>query len=389
MKRIIILLSLLTLLLVGLALGPKVAEYKGYVLVVMENGTLQMSIFGLLFSLCLSLICLWVVIWLSKRLMRLLSGSHSWLGNWGERKKQTAFERGLFALAEGNYEQAQAQLSKIEQDDFNGLNLLAAAEVAINLQQQDKARYLWKLASSYPQASLAANLCLIKDQLHHKQHVEALQIIHNLDEKQQGNPGIIKLWASALAQSGKWTELQEKLVGWKKALGSEYENWVQQTSEGSFAEIASKHGANQLKQTWQEAPRATRKDPARQAAYINQLIKQGMFQDAEKALLEYQKSGPHPLLLPLFKGLKLPFPTASIKKLEDWLKVDGNNITLLSTLGHLAFHAKDDVLAEKALSKAIKLGNRSQDLLLLANLREAQNDNVQAIQLYKASMSKA
>jgi HemY protein len=386
MKRILILLSLLALLLVGLALGPKIAEYKGYVLVVMENGTLQMSIFGLLFSLCMSLICLWLVIWLGRKIIRLFSGSHSWLGSWGERKKQQAFEQGLFALAEGNYAQAQSQLGKIEQEDFNGLNLLAAAEVAINLQQEEKARYLWKLASSYPQAALAANLCLIKDQLHHKQSSEALQIIHSLDEKQQANAGIIKLWASALAQSGRWTELQEKLVGWKKALASDYDKWLQRTSEGSFAEIASKHGANQLKQTWLDAPRAFRKDPARQAAYISQLMKQGMFQDAEKALVEYQRSGPHPLLLPLFKDLKLPNPTASIKKLENWLKIDGNNITLLSTLGHLAFHARDNVLAEKALNKAIKLGNRPQDLLLLANLREAQHDNVQALQLYKQSM---
>ena len=62
------------------------------------------------------------------------------------------------------------------------------------------------------------------------------------------------------------------------------------------------------------------------------------------------------------------------------------NVDLLSALGHVAYNANDKVLAEKALSKAIKLGNRQEDLILMASIKESQNDQTQALQLYKQSM---
>jgi HemY protein len=242
------------------------------------------------------------------------------------------------------------------------------------------------MATTYDKSALAGKLCLIRDALQHHKPDEAITLIQSLSEKQQSQTAVLKLWAQALGQAGQWQELKDKLKGWKKALGNDYEPLMQQASKGNFAEIASKEGASQLKQNWQSLPRATRKDPAQQAAYIQQLIEQGMHADAEEALLEYQHSGPHPLLVPLFKQIKLPNPTGAIKKLEDWLKKDDLNVELLSALGHIANNANDKVLAEKAIGKAIKLGNRQADLVLMASIKESQDDQKQALQLYKQSM---
>ena len=93
------------------------------------------------------------------------------------------------------------------------------------------------------------------------------------------------------------------------------------------------------------------------------------------------------MLLPLYKELRLSHPTTALKQLEQWLKVDDMNVELLSTLGTLAYHANDLSLAEKALSKAIKLGNRQQDILLLAKIKESQQDDQQALALYKQSLA--
>jgi len=93
------------------------------------------------------------------------------------------------------------------------------------------------------------------------------------------------------------------------------------------------------------------------------------------------------MLLPLYKELRLSHPTRALKQLEQWLKVDDMNVELLSTLGTLAYHANDLSLAEKALSKAIKLGNRQQDILLLAKIKESQQDDQQALALYKQSLA--
>jgi HemY protein len=386
MSQLIRIILVLVILLISVVIAAMIFDDSGYVMVEFNGWVVEMNVW----SLCLSLIAIFVALMLINLLVKVslaaASGSKNWLGNWGSRKKQKAFTNGLIALAESNYLVARENFKKIENEDFDGINLLAAADAEIQLGQPEQAKGYWLMAKTYEKSALAANLCLIRDALQHYQSDEAIRLIQSLSEKQQSQPQVLKLWAQALGQSGKWQELKDKLKGWKKALGDDYDSLMQQASKGHFAEIASKEGAGQLKQNWQSLPRATRKDPAQQAAYIQQLIDQGMHFDAEQALIEYQSSAPHPLLLPLFKQIKLPNPSGAIKKLESWIKKDDVNVELFSTLGHLAFNANDTLLAEKALSKAIKLGNRKEDLVLMSSIRESQDDQEQALLLYKQSM---
>lgn len=387
MNQLIRIFMVLVILLIGLVLAVMVFDDGGYVFVEFNSWVIEMNVWSLSLSLIFIFIGLMLINLLVNTSLAAASGSRNWLGNWGTRKKQQAFTSGLIALAETNYLLAKSHLGKIEDENFDGINLLAAAEAEVQLGETNKAIEYWQKAAQYNKSALAAQLCLIRHALQQQKPADAIQQIQNLNEKQQSQKAVVQLWAQALGQAGNWHELQNKLKGWKKTLGDDYEPLMQQASKGNFAEIASKEGASQLKQNWQALPRATRKDPAQQAAYIQQLIDQGMFADAETALVEYQKSGPQPLLLPLFKQLRLPNPAAAIKQLESWIKRDDLNVDLLSALGHLANNANDKQLAEKALAKAIKLGNRQEDLVLMASIKESQDDQAQALQLYKQSMS--
>jgi HemY protein len=386
MSHLIRIFLVLVILLIGLVVAAMFFDDSGYVMVEFNGWVVEMNVWSLSLSLIAIFVGLMLINLLVKTSLAAASGSKSWLGNWGNRKKQKAFTAGLIALAETNYLIARENFNKIENEDFDGINLLAAAEAEKQLGQPEQAKSYWRLAATYEKSTLAATLCLIRDALQHHLPDEAITLIQGLNQKQQAQTPVLKLWAQALGQAGKWQELKDKLKGWKKALGNDYELFMQQASKGNFAEIASKEGAGQLKENWQSLPRSTRKDPAQQAAYIQQLIDQGMNADAELALVEYQSSAPHPLLIPLFKLIKLPNPAASIKKLEAWLKQDSLNVELLSALGHIAFNANDKQLAEKALAKAIKLGNRREDLVLMASIKESQDDQKQALQLYKQSM---
>jgi HemY protein len=386
MRHLIRIFLVLVILLIGVVIAAMIFDDSGYVMVEFNSWVVEMNVWSLSLSLIAIFVGLMLINLLVKTSLAAASGSKNWLGNWGDRKKKKAFTAGLIALAETNYLLARENFNKIENEDFDGINLLAAAEVELQLGQPEQAKRYWRLAATYEKSSLAANLCLIRDALLQHQSDDAITLIQSLNEKQQAQTPVLKLWAQALGQAGKWQELMGKLTGWKKALGQDYALLMQQASKGHFAEIASKEGAEQLKQNWTSLPRNTRKDPAQQAAYIQQLIDQGMHGDAELALVEYQKSAPHPLLIPLFKLIKLPNPTSAIKTLETWLKQDGLNVELLSALGHIAFNANDKLLAEKALAKAIKLGHRREDLVLMASIKESQGDQQQALQFYKQSM---
>jgi HemY protein len=386
MRQLIRIVLVFLILLITVAIAAMIFDDSGYVMVEFNGWVVEMNVWSLSLSLIAVFVGLMFINLLVKATLSAASGSKIWLGNWDTRKKQKAFTAGLIALAETNYLLARENFSKIENEDFDGINLLAAAEAEIQLGQPEQAKHYWRMATTYEKSALAGKLCLIRDALQQHQPDEAITLIQSLSEEQQSQTAVLKLWAQALSQAGQWQELKDKLKGWKKALSNDYESLMQQASKGHFAEIASKEGAGQLKQNWQSLPRATRKDPAQQAAYIQQLIEQGMHADAEEALLEYQHSRPHPLLVPLFKQIKLPNPVGAIKKLEDWLKKDDLNVEFLSALGHIANNANDKVLAEKAIGKAIRLGNRQEDLVLMANIKESQDDQKQALQLYKQSM---
>jgi len=386
MSQLIRVFLVLIILLIAVVVAAMIFDDNGYVMVEFNGWVVEMNVWSLSLSLIAIFVGLMLINLVVKSSLAAALGSKNWLGNWGNRKKQNAFTAGLIALAETNYLVARENFNKITNQDFDGINLLAAAETEVQLGQPEQAKSYWHMATTYKKSALAANLFLIRDALQRSQSDEAIVLIHNLNEQQQTQSAVLKLWAQALGQLGKWQELQDKLKGWKKALGNDYEPLMQQASKGHFAEVASKEGAGQLKQNWQALPRATRKEPAQQAAYIQQLIEQGMHTDAGEALVEYQKSVPHPLLIPLFKQIKLPNPAMAIKKLESWLKQDDLNVDLLSALGHIAFNSSDKVLAEKALSKAIKLGARQEDLMLMATIKESQNNHIQALQLYKQSM---
>ena len=386
MSQLIRIFIVLLILLITVVIAAMFFDDSGYVMVEFNSWVVEMNVWSLSLSLIAIFVGLMFINLFVKTSLAAASGSRNWLGNWGSRKKQKAFTAGLIAMAETNYLIAREHFNKIKSEDFDGINLLAAAEAEIQLGQPEQAKRYWRMAVTYEKSNLAANLCLIRDALQRHQADEAIALIQSLSEKQQAQTPVVQLWAQALGQLGNWQTLKDKLKGWKKALGNDYAPLMQQASKGNFAEIASKEGASQLKQNWQSLPRATRKDPAQQAAYIQQLIAQGMHADAEYALVEYQPYAPHPLLMPLFKQIKLPNPAGAIKKLEHWLKNDDLNVALLSALGHIAFNAKDNLLAEKALAKAIKLGHQQEDLVLMASIKESQDDQKQALQLYKQSM---
>ncbi|WJG09574.1 heme biosynthesis HemY N-terminal domain-containing protein [Aliiglaciecola sp. LCG003] len=386
MKKIILLLLLIGIIVFGLAAGPALINYKGYFLIALESGTYQLSIFGMVFVLVTLFIVGWLTILLVKKLIDILAGSQDWLFGFSSRRKQKAFTQGLISLAEGNYLDARKSLDKIQNEDFDGINLLALAEAEVQLDNKSRARELWLTASNIEKTRLAANLCIIRDCIIENNCEQALTNINNLPEKQQNSVNVIKLWARCLEQTQKFSLLKDKLPKWKKPLGKEYDYWLLQAAKGEFAEIASKEGAHKLKEKWLELPRSARKEPGQIAAYAQQLIEQSMYEDAQSILVSNQKSGPVSVLFPLYRQLKNLQTNAAIKQLEGWLKSDDKNVELLSTLGQLALNMNDVLLAEKALTKAIKLDNNRRDVLLLAQIKEAQKDNIHALELYKKSI---
>ena len=379
---------LLGLLVVGIIAGPFIYDKLGYVLISLGNWTVETTLPGLVVAILLFWLLWEGTKWLLTKAFRLSKGSFDLFGSWQSRRQQVAFTKGLVALDEQNFHEAQKQLEKAAKADaFSGVDLLAAAQAALRLNQTDKARELWQKAARQPATELAATLNLVRLALKQENHAEALRLLEGLHDKHKDHPSVVAHWAEALAGLNRWHELKDKLKGWKKHLGMErYDHWMRAAALGTFAEIASKEGANELKARWQTLPRSARKDPAQQAAYVRQLISQDMHNDAVEALVSFLDA-PEPGLLALFKDIRAKQPTAALKKLENWLKQDDANIAVLSALGHLAYNAGEYRLAERVITRRLNLQQDKTDMLLLAQIKEATQQPMQALEIYKQTLS--
>lgn len=388
MRWLLIALGALAVLVAALVIAPMLIGEKGYVLIAIGDTAIEMTVISLVISIVVALVGWWILKKLFLWVMSLFKGSHRWFGSLGERRRRKAFYRGLQALVEGELSEAKKAFKQTTEGDFDGVNYLAAAQVARALDEKERVRYLLEQAEDYPRSRIAALIVQSRLDMEEGNYQNALNRLNSVEEKDAEHRQIVKLKAECLARQGHWQELQNNLGNWKKLLDrDDFVRWSQRIAKGKFAEIASKQGANALKQHWETLPRKLRHDTAYQAAYIQQLIDQGMHSDAQQCLLDWQKREVEPLFIPLMKQLNLANPAPLIKALEGWIKRDDKNAALYSTLGHVAFHAGDDVLAEKALLKSVKLSEDKTDLMLLSELSERRQDNAQALMFYKQGMN--
>ena len=390
MKWLVIALAVLAAFIIALIVGPMILGDTGYVLISLGNKAIEMTIISFGIIIICSLVG-WYLLWRATLwAISLLTGSHKWFGALGERKRKRAFYTGLQAMAAGDFTAAQKALSQTTNGDFEGVNYLASAQIAMNKGEQKKAEYFLLQACDYPNAKVAATLMMARLDAAHGKVNDALEKLNALPEDTQTNPQVVRLKAELLAELGQWNTLEENLSQWRKALSKEnYTLWSQRIAKGKFAEIASKQGASELKTYWQNLPRKMRHDDAYQAAYVQQLLAQGMHDDAQTCLVEWQKRGRKASLFPLFKQLNLPNAAPSLRLIEAWIKQAPEDASLYSTLGHVAHHSGDDVLAEKALLKATTLVANKEDLLLLASISERKQDAVAALQYFKEGQTVA
>lgn len=386
MRRLVIYLVIFVLALLAMIVAPSLVGEEGYVLISLGLWTFETTVVYGVFILLITGFAVYLLAKLILKSLGMMKGSSRWLGTWGSRKKQAAFERGLHAMIQGDFLAAREHMKNTESGDFDGVNYLVAAQAAKALGEVDKVDYLLNRAAESPAAEYTVQIIRARHAIEANDAKSALRYLDNVDENKKHTAAYKKLYASALAAAGEFEKLEGLLKPWKKALGNEYQHWQQQIAKGRLSEVASKQGAIQLDAFWQSLPRAQRNDNGYRAAYIEQLLAQGMHQNAERYLLEWQKKSPDNTLLPLMAKLQLANPASAIKRLENWIKQDSDNAELYSILGQIAYRANDFVLAEKALQKAVSLSPSPTDLQLLAAIKEHESQPDQALALYKQSI---
>lgn len=387
MRKLFVYIFLLILFFIGLLFGHAAVGEKGRIFIAMGDTRIQMTVISAVISLVFAFVVLVCVWWVIKRLVKMITGSRNWFGVLSRRKQSKAFFNAINACAIGDYENAHKYINKTFPGDFDGANYILAADIDRRVNNGNNVKTLLEIAETFPESEASAKTQQAAWFIQQHQFKQAELVLESIDAKAQQQAVVVRLWLSVLAALGKWALVKEKLSQHKKVLGSDYIQWAQQAVQGEFSEIASKQGANALKDKWESLPRPAKKDIANQIVYVQLLIDQGLSKDAEPILVELAKKSRNQAFYGLFKQLKHPSPIQAMRLIESWIKNDPSNAQLYSVLAHLAYNSGDHELAEKAIRKALELANNPEDARLLARLLEKQNAFEKANNVYRGLLS--
>ena len=316
-------LLLFALLLAGIVVGPMIAGHQGYVLIQTDNYNIETSVTGLAIIMILTMVVLFAIEWLLRRIFRTGAHTRGWFVGRKRRRARKQTEQALLKLAEGDYQQVE--------------NYLLAAEAA--QQRGDEARANQHLERATELAGddlIPVEITRVRLQLARNENHAARHGIDKLLEITPRHPEVLRLAEQAYIRTGAWNSLLDIIPSMAKANVSDEEHraeleqlaWI-----GLMDKTLADGGSEGLRDWWKSQNRKTRSQVALQVAMANRLIESDDHDTAQQIIIEGLKKHYDDRLVMPIPRLKTNNPEQLEKVLRQQIKTVGDRPLLWSTLG--------------------------------------------------------
>lgn len=361
------------LLVLAITIGLTLFAQKdpGYVLVSYSDWSMETSL-----SLFLvGLFVLFIAFYISLRLVFGTLQLPSWLGFWQRQRRavraRRRTNRGLIALAEGNWTQAEKDLSHAARASETPLiNYLGAARAA---QKQDaenrRDEYLSQAYESMPDAELAVGLTQAEVQLSHGQFEQALATLRHLRSIAPKHVHVLYLLKKLYEQLQSWDDLRDLIpeLGRYHVLGSEDLNTLEhRVSRKRLAAAGS--SLEMLQQCWEDLSKTLRHSPDLVYDYAVQLIHLDAAEQVEQTLREILKKQWDERLISLYGQVRGSDPNLQLGTAEHWLKEHEHHPELLLALGRICLYNQLWGKARSYLEASLGMEPRAETYCELGNL---------------------
>jgi HemY protein len=394
--RAVILLFLLLAATVALML--QIREDSGYVLLSYGSYSLETSLIVLLVALGASFALLYMAVRTVIGAIRIPKATRDYNRKRLRSRAANELQQGLLQLAEGNWSQAQKNLSRHAHDSQLAIVHYLSAARAAQRAHDTESRDAW-LAKAYqanPQAEIAIGLAKAELQLDEKQLVHALATLRRLREKNPKHPYVLKLLAQTHIQLNEWQELEQLLADLEQhhALGKQsmlelrQKLWIQrlqqitQTALEGRREIAAEH----IQALWKKTSRAEREDADRLIHFAKAHHAAGEDQIAAGLIEPVVKKTWHEDAVALYGWLDLSQKQA-LKTIELWLKKYGDQPALLLTAARVCIRYQLWGRARSWLNHLTTTTPSESAWRELAALEESQGNSAAAANAWRAAAS--
>ncbi|MDG9774441.1 protoheme IX biogenesis protein HemY [Klebsiella michiganensis] len=331
-------LLLFALLLAGIVVGPMIAGHQGYVLIQTDNYNIETSVTGLAIIMILTMVVLFAIEWLLRRIFRTGAHTRGWFVGRKRRRARKQTEQALLKLAEGDYQQVEKLMAKnADHAEQPVVNYLLAAEAA--QQRGDEARANQHLERATELAGddlIPVEITRVRLQLARNENHAARHGIDKLLEITPRHPEVLRLAEQAYIRTGAWNSLLDIIPSMAKANVSDEEHrteleqlaWI-----GLMDKTLADGGSEGLRDWWKSQNRKTRSQVALQVAMANRLIESDDHDTAQQIIIEGLKKHYDDRLVMPIPRLKTNNPEQLEKVLRQQIKTVGDRPLLWSTLG--------------------------------------------------------
>jgi len=330
MKLWFLILIAVALAVSAAALAPVFLADPGLVQIRFGNWTVEMSLLVLLLTVLLA----WALFHLLSRLWRLPAETARRLR---EDHALKQLEKGLLALSEGDWVNAERALQKSESAKGQGtVRFLAAARAADGQDAGDRAEYYLEQADSGGRKKhFLVELTRGRMLIDNRRFDEAIVVLEALNQGRSKNNQVLKLLSRCYKETARWKDLQNLLPAMRKG-GLIDEQQAQEWSvRAATADIQQCQDLGSLDAAWQALPKAMRSEAETVAAYANRASRLDGSDRTEAVIRAALKSHWHSSLLIPYGDPKASDAALRIKNCEKWLLDHPEDANLHLALGRL------------------------------------------------------
>lgn len=374
-------LIVFAVIVIAALVGLAISEHAGYVLISYDRFRYESSLWALLALLA----AIWLVVWLIRALLGLVTTSSGVVNPWSHRNRsrrvQIAIEQGQLDLAEGRWASAQRHLHRAAEAERQPLLYYLGAARAANEQGRydDSDTLLERALERQPQAELAIALNHAQLQLDRGDSDGALVTLQAMQERHPHNAQVLRQLQRLYRQRGEWSEVirlmpelrKDKVLPALELAELERRAWGENLSLAAYREQtgeADLTGLPALDKAWQQLSSAQRQEPTLVLAYAEQLRRLGADAQAEEVLRTAMKRDYNTHLARLYGLVRGSDPARQLQTAEAWLKNHPDDPSLLLTLGRLCLQSSLWGKARDYLEASLRLQRNPEACAELARL---------------------
>jgi len=370
-----LLLIILLILFGGAATALQLIEDPGYVLIGVGSWTIEMSL-SVMVVLTLALA---LVFHFSLRLVsatwRLPQQWRSWRRHRHTLRARRGLTRGLVAMAEGEWDDAERSLLRqADESEVPLLHYLTAARAAHQRHADDRRDHYLQLAQAcVPEESIAVSLTQAELQLDHQQYEQAQSTLTGLMQEAPRHRHVLQLQMRLLLALKEWVRLRDLLPALRRRKvipGDEYQ-LLELRLYGELLDEAAHTGEGAaVVDLWNGMPNDLRRDPLLVQTYAGHLIRLSRCDLAEPLLREALNRQMDNVLVRLYGLLSDANPSRQLTTVEAWLKANPSNPAVLLAEGRIALRNRLWGKARSAFEASLSLRSDVEVLRELGALLE-------------------